>query len=170
MIEVLRLFNEVRLMHHRLAQFVEELHGPGISAPERAVLEYLRANGPAPVPRIARDRLVTRQHIQGIVDALLERQLVRTEPNPAHRRSSLIVLNDDGRRTIEEMQRREVRELRVLLSTSRATMGQIASAAEVLATLRHDLSRGDSYRRAGAPKTRARTDRTDSTDDMEDAL
>lgn len=127
------------MLHHRVVQFVEELHGPTVSAPERAVLEYLRARGPAAVPHIARDRAVSRQHIQGIVDLLLDRQLVHTARNPAHRRSSLIVLTESGRRTIDEMHRRERAELRVRLATSRVTMGQIAAAADVLASLRHDL-------------------------------
>lgn len=150
MIDVLRLFDEVHLLHARLGQFMEDLHGTAVTAPERAVLEYLRAHGPTPVPHIARDRMMTRQHIQGIVDALLPRHLVRADHNPAHRRSSLIVLTEAGRQALDDMQHRELRELRARLATSPVTMGKIAAATEVLARLRHDLGPDVTAARSGA--------------------
>jgi DNA-binding MarR family transcriptional regulator len=103
-----RLFDEVRLLDHRLVQVADALHGGGgVSTPGRVVLEYLDRHGPTAVPAIARARHVTRQHIQTIVDALAAKGLVEPAPNPAHRTSPLFGLTDSGRRTIRAMRERE---------------------------------------------------------------
>jgi DNA-binding MarR family transcriptional regulator len=102
------LMDEVRLLMHGAVRFVDGLHADlAVSTPERAVLEFLVRNGATTVPDVARARGVSRQHIQTIVNGLLDRQLVETVRNPAHRRSSLVALTADGRRLIEEMLRRE---------------------------------------------------------------
>ncbi len=96
--------DEVRLLMHRAVRFVEELHADlGVSTPERAVLEFLTRNGPTTVPDIARARGVSRQHIQTIVNGLLERSLVETMANAAHRRSSFVTLTDNGSEVIAGM-------------------------------------------------------------------
>jgi DNA-binding MarR family transcriptional regulator len=71
------------------------------------VLEYLDRHGAAAVPRIARDRRVTRQHIQSLVNALLEHRLASLAENPAHRRSDLVRLTPEGKKVIDRMKRRE---------------------------------------------------------------
>ncbi len=58
----------------------------------RAVLEFLQAQGPTAVPRIARSRGVSRQHIQTIVNEPLDEGLVELRDNPAHRRSCLVAV------------------------------------------------------------------------------
>ena len=68
-----RLFDEVRLLEHRLVQVAERLHtGDGVTIPGRAVLEYLLRCGTTSVPDIARARYVSRQHIQTIVDTFAD--------------------------------------------------------------------------------------------------
>jgi DNA-binding MarR family transcriptional regulator len=95
------LADEVRLHFHALVRLAGALHGDlKVTAPMRAVLEYLQAQGPTPVPRIARSRGVSRQHIQTIVNDLLDEGLVELRDNPAHRRSCLIALTDGGGATI----------------------------------------------------------------------
>jgi DNA-binding MarR family transcriptional regulator len=99
--DVEALADEVRLHYHALARLAGALHGAlKVTAPMRAVLDYLQAQGPTPVPRIARSRGVSRQHIQTIVNDLLDEGLVELRDNPAHRRSCLVALTAVGDATI----------------------------------------------------------------------
>jgi DNA-binding MarR family transcriptional regulator len=77
----------------------------------RGVLEVLLLRGPATVPNMARARGVSRQHIQQQVDALLERDLLERRNNPAHRRSSMFALSDNGRALIQNMRAEELKAL-----------------------------------------------------------
>jgi DNA-binding MarR family transcriptional regulator len=138
---LVHLFDEVRLLHHRLAQAADELHEPtGVSAPSRAVLEYLDRHGATAVPDNARNRYVTRQHIQTIVDQLADRGLVARATNPAHRRSPLVELTPDGATTITSMHERE----RALLDARLAGIDDdaVCAAAAVLAAIRSALDAG----------------------------
>ena len=102
------MLNEVRLLFHRMIQVAEGLHAQEpVTVSMRAVLEYLARNGPTPVPTIARNRHVSRQHIQGLVNRLLAQQLVTLAENPAHQRSSRVALTPEGERTIHRMLERE---------------------------------------------------------------
>jgi DNA-binding MarR family transcriptional regulator len=99
--DVEALADEVRLNYHALVRLAGALHGDlRVTPPMRAVLEFLQAWGPTPVPRIARSRGVSRQHIQTIVNELLHERLVELHDNPAHRRSCLIALTAAGDATI----------------------------------------------------------------------
>jgi DNA-binding MarR family transcriptional regulator len=106
------LLNEVRLLWHRLVRTGETLHaGEPITLGMRAVLERLAREGAATVPGIARGRHVTRQHIQALVNGLLERKLVELRDNPAHKRSPLVGLTPPGAEAIRRMKRKEARWL-----------------------------------------------------------
>ena len=133
-----RLMDEVRLLMHAAVRFVDELHVDlAVSTPERAVLEFLSRNGATTVPDIARARGVSRQHIQTIVNGLLDRRLAETAHNPAHRRSSLVALTADGGRLIDEMLDRERAALNECLAgIAEASM---LDAAGVLAEIRTRL-------------------------------
>ena len=50
---------------------------------------------------------MSRQHIQSHVNPLLERGLVELLDNPHHKRSKLVALTGEGRRIVEEIDRRE---------------------------------------------------------------
>jgi DNA-binding MarR family transcriptional regulator len=105
-----QLFDEVRLLWHALVQSGEQLHEKEhVTLGMRAVLEFLALNGPSTVPHIARSRNVTRQHIQTLVNALVEQDLAALGTNPAHRRSALVRLTPEGEKVIERMRRREHR-------------------------------------------------------------
>jgi len=134
----LALFDEVRLLFHRLTLTAEQLHaGEPITVGMRGVLEYLQRNGPATVPTIARQRQVTRQHIQTLVNALLGAGLVAADDNPAHQRSPLIALTAAGNRVITRMRRREQRYLeRLDLPMSQPDLN---SATQTLRALRDAL-------------------------------
>ncbi|MEU3628247.1 MarR family winged helix-turn-helix transcriptional regulator [Amycolatopsis coloradensis] len=58
---------------------------------------------PLPVPAIARRLGQVRQGVQRVVDELTEVGQLRTEPNPAHRRSPLYALTPDGARLLEQL-------------------------------------------------------------------
>jgi DNA-binding MarR family transcriptional regulator len=98
----------VRSVFNRLKALGDELHGDlEITTAMRAVMETLSEAGPMTVPQIAKLKSVTRQHIQLLVDALAEAGLAAVKENPAHRRSSLIVLTEKGRRAFAKMRARE---------------------------------------------------------------
>ena len=129
--EIGDLLDEVRLLYNRIVQVGESLHSAeAVTLGMRAVLEYLQTNGPTTVPDIARSRSVTRQHIQTLVNGLLEHRLVSLEGNPAHKRSSLVALTAQGERIIRRMRKRE-NELFDALEF-RATTKEIRAATTTL--------------------------------------
>ncbi len=135
---VTSVIDEVRLLNNRLIELVEDLHrDSGISASQRAVLEFIHRHGPATVPTIARTRGVTRQHIQTISNELRTLDLVEPQENPAHQRSPMITLTHNGQRTIEHIFQREREHLAV--NVSGLDDNQLRSAAQTLADLRHAL-------------------------------
>ena len=130
------LANEVRLVFHTLVQSAETLHrGEDVSMGQRAVLEFLDKNGPHSVPAIARARRVTRQHIQVLVNQLLEGGWACVTPNEAHKRSPLVELTPPGARKIGAMRRREARHY-AELGVGRA---RLAQAAETLRSVRRAI-------------------------------
>ena len=67
-----------------------------------AIYEAERAQ---PVAWLARDMGGNRQNVQRIVNDLQKLGLVTLEENPHHRRASLVMLTDQGRRTLDEASR-----------------------------------------------------------------
>jgi DNA-binding MarR family transcriptional regulator len=129
------LISEIRLLYNRIVQVGEARHADEpVTLGMRAVLEYLLENGPTTVPDIARSRSVTRQHIQMLVNGLLETGLVSLEENPKHKRSSLAVLTADGKRVIERMREREGRLFDALEFP--ATTREIRAATRTLKRIR----------------------------------
>lgn len=93
---------------YRLAQRKVEEYAPvhGLSVGVRAVLSML-ARGPMTVPQMARAQALSRQFVQRMVNEATARHLVETAPNPAHKRSSLIRLTDEGSAAISALAARE---------------------------------------------------------------
>lgn len=136
--ELVGLFDEVRLLNHRLVQVADELHADvDVSVPGRGVLEFLQRSGPTSVPDIARARYVSRQHIQSTIDALATNGLVTNRPNPAHRRSPLFSLTSAGASTIASMHDRERTLLEQRVSSIAAA--DVVAATQVLAAVRAAL-------------------------------
>ena len=137
---VTTVIDEVRLLHNRLIELAEELHrGSGITTSQRAVLEFIHRQGPATVPTIARARGVTRQHIQAISNELRSLELIESQQNPAHQRSPMIALTDDGRQTIDRHLEREADYLTT--HVSELDDNELCAAAQTLASVRHALQR-----------------------------
>jgi DNA-binding MarR family transcriptional regulator len=103
-----QVVDEVRLLCNVMAQATEQLHKEEpVTVSMGAVLAFLARSGPATVPTVARDRGVTRQHVQALVNDLLELRLVSLDENPAHRRSVLVCLKPRGRRLLKRIEQRE---------------------------------------------------------------
>ena len=127
------MINEVRLFYQSLVQITEELHGSrSISLGMRAVLEYLLKSGGTTVPTIARQRRVTRQRIQALVNKLFDESLVETRQNPASKRSPLIVLSAEGRKIILNMRKKEA----VMISGVSVTDKRVRDACKGLQEVR----------------------------------
>jgi DNA-binding MarR family transcriptional regulator len=130
----LRISNVVRRLFHQL-RAVSELASPaadGFTVSHRAVLESLYA-GPQTVPALAKARPVARQHIQVLVNKLLELGLVETLANPAHRRSQLVALTSAGKRRFEAIRKAERALLRrAKLPLSAAELLELARRLELL--------------------------------------
>jgi len=98
----------VRRLFHKLGHGIGALHaGSEVSPGMRAVLESVIDGGPQTVPQMARVRPVTRQHIQGLVNALIEGGHAQYVDNPAHKRSRLVAATERGRAVFREMRRVE---------------------------------------------------------------
>lgn len=78
-----------------------------VSAAERAVMEFLHPDLLLTVPEIAQRYDVSRQHIQNTANSLLDKGLLRSSPNPKHKRSALLKLSDSGRQTFGRIRRDE---------------------------------------------------------------
>ena len=78
------LCREAGALFHRLRNVAEQAHGRGSpSAGARSLMAELDEKGPRTTPQMAWARSVSRQHVQTLVNRLLEDALVVTETNPA---------------------------------------------------------------------------------------
>lgn len=78
-----------------------------ITAAMRSVLKYLHHHPDQTVPQIAKSKLVSRQHIQVIVDDLAAKGLVLFEINQQHQRSPLVRLSDHGQNIFHHIHHHE---------------------------------------------------------------
>lgn len=142
--ELYGLIVQVRSLFHGLARAADRLHADaGVTAAQRGVLELLADRGPATVSTMARRKQVTRQHIQGLVNRLLDGGLVETSENPAHRRSPLIGLTAEGRRAFTAVRKREGKLLRSLArELSEHDFGAVAHTLRTLGTCLDERSEG----------------------------
>jgi DNA-binding MarR family transcriptional regulator len=132
------LLDEIGRTYQLLVDAAERVHAPwGITPGRRGVLRVLHAGGPMTVPAIARGRCVSRQFVQGLVNDLLEADLVKLIDNPAHQRSSLVSLTAQGATTAQAMKKREERVMEKLPLAMQDK--RLQDATEVLRSLREAL-------------------------------
>lgn len=141
------LIREVRSLFHLFAAVADELHADlGIPVSQRAVMESLSQQGEKTVPQLADMRSVSRQHIQVIVNQLLDKGLVELIDNPTHRRSSLVRLTDHGADAFRQIRQREKEVLTALdLPVGEADM---QATLDTLSTIK-DVFAGESWRIEG---------------------
>ncbi len=128
----------VRRLFRALAQKSDEnLTAVGISAADRAVMEFLYPDESLSVPAIAGRYRVSRQHVQVTVNSLLDKGLVATRANPRHKRSPLVSLKPKGRKLFASVLEQDQQELNRLLanvpdSDLRTTRRTLKSLLEAL--------------------------------------
>jgi DNA-binding MarR family transcriptional regulator len=141
------VITEVRVCFNRLKTLAEQLHGDiGVNASMRAVMESLSMHGSQSVPDIARRKGVSRQHIQTIMNLLVEAGFAEAFDNPAHLRSPLFDLSAKGRKAFTTVQRRERAPLkRLSVSMPARKLEQMHSLLlELNAQLNREIDQGDS--------------------------
>lgn len=107
------LIDEVVFLFHRMRRFAENTYGDGEqSAARRGILRELAHAGPRTVPQMVEHRGVSRQHIQVVVNSLLEDGLVEAIKNPIHKRSSRIQLTSKGEAKVREIEHIDNQTLR----------------------------------------------------------
>lgn len=104
-VEIRGAFNELKALSDAMIADLD------VTAAMRAVLEHLDREGAATVPQIAKAKSVTRQHIQVLADALVERGLAAYVDNPAHQRSKLLAPTPRGTALFAEIGRREAQAI-----------------------------------------------------------
>uniref|UniRef100_UPI00404038F0 MarR family winged helix-turn-helix transcriptional regulator n=1 Tax=Streptomyces sp. SS7 TaxID=3108485 RepID=UPI00404038F0 len=95
------VFDLVGPLYRRALRKVEQGEAvEGASVGVRSVLDLLRQKGDLTVPQMARVMALSRQFVQRTVNDAAERGWVESVPNPAHQRSSLIRLTEEGHRLV----------------------------------------------------------------------
>ncbi|MFD7663799.1 MarR family winged helix-turn-helix transcriptional regulator [Streptomyces sp. NPDC059788] len=124
---------------YRRAQRKVEQDAPleGLSVGVRAVLNMLREDGPLTVPQMGRAQALSRQFVQRMTNDAAGLGLVEFLPNPAHKKSSLIALTEDGRAAINAVIDRERTTLRE--AGADLTDTDITACIRVLSCLLHSL-------------------------------
>ncbi len=129
------LVNETVLLFHRLRIVADQVHHRGeMTGGLRSILRSLDKWGAQTVPQISRARSVSRQHVQMLVNQLIEEGYVELVANPAHKRSPFARLTPLGKKAVDAMNRRETKLLaKTDLGVSDKKM---IEAAETLRTVR----------------------------------
>jgi DNA-binding MarR family transcriptional regulator len=107
------VFDLVGPLYRRTQRKVEQdVSVEGLSVGVRAVLNLLGEHGPMTVPQMGRAQALSRQFVQRMVNDATAHGLVESAPNPAHKRSSLIRLTEQGQFAITTVIDRERAVLR----------------------------------------------------------
>ncbi|OKK15609.1 MarR family transcriptional regulator [Streptomyces sp. CB00455] len=102
------VFDLVGPLYRRTQRKVErDVSVEGLSVGVRAVLNLLREHGPMTAPQMGRAQALSRQFVQRMVNDAAARGLVESAPNPAHKKSSLIRLTEQGQTVITAVIDRE---------------------------------------------------------------
>jgi DNA-binding MarR family transcriptional regulator len=129
------VLGETMSLFHRLRIVAEQVHHQReMTAGKLGVLRGLDLSGPQMVPQMARARPVSRQYIQTLVGRLADEGHVELIENPAHKRSRLVRLTQQGKDLLDPAMRRQAKLF------SRLTIDiperDLRTAASVLSALR----------------------------------
>src|ERR1051326_6837767 len=111
----------------------------GLTGGVSGVLQALAVDGPHTVPGVARARRTSRQNIQVVVNRLKKAGLVEIENNPAHQRSCLVRLTEEGKVALGQIKKAESERFESLLS--QIPEEDVACTKRVLSLLRQLLGR-----------------------------
>jgi len=129
-----------RLFRSMAEHATESLEPFGISAADRAVLEFLYPGEALSVPEIAERYDVSRQHVQVTVNRLANQGLVKTSANPRHKKSPLISLTRTGATLFGKVLSRDRRKIDRLFSGLPQT--NISATKRTLGALYERLQEG----------------------------
>ena len=102
----------IRRLFRALATKSDEiLSDLGLTAADRAVMEFLYPGESLTVPEIATRYQVSRQHIQSTVNRLITAGYVVATDNPEHKRSSLMELTAEGKATFRKIRLRDAKAI-----------------------------------------------------------
>lgn len=145
--ELRAVIDETIGLFHRLRWVAEQIYQEdGRSTARRGLLRGLTRYGPQTVPQLAKARSVSRQSVQAVVDELADEGLVEARPNPAHARSRLIHITEEGAALVRSMDRTDER----VLSAVGAGLDpeHLRITHQTLRTLRERFERSPLWRRA----------------------
>jgi DNA-binding MarR family transcriptional regulator len=130
----------VRRLFRTMAERADAYLGDaGLTAADRAVLEFLHPDTQLTVPEIARRYQVSRQHVQVTVNRLVDQGLLQSVDNPRHKRSLLIRLSDLGRETFADI--RSIESGLMVDLFSDINSADIATTRKTLEALLNKLSK-----------------------------
>lgn len=143
--ELRAVVDETIALFHRLRWVAEQIYGPaGRSTARRGILRGLVRYGAQTVPALARARGVTRQHVQEVVDALVDEGLASRMRNPAHARSLLVVATARGEESVRKM---DAIDARVLAAVGRdIPQRDLEATVRTLSLLRERFELGTRWR------------------------
>ena len=116
----------------------ERLAVLGITAADRAVLEFLYPDKELAVPDIASGYQVSRQHVQTTANGLLAKGLIRSKSNPKHKRSVLFTLTGKGAKLFASV--RDNDELALQKAFAGISRGDVAVTHKTLETVLQQIS------------------------------
>ena len=130
----------VRRLFRALAQKASENLGQyQLSVADRAVMEFLYPQEQLSVPEIASRYQVSRQHVQVTVNALRNKGLIESRPNPRHKRSVLMELSEKGGELFAEILAKDKETVEKLFSA--VPPEDRKTTRRTLETLLRELSR-----------------------------
>ena len=135
----------IRRLFRAMAELADNyLRAHGLSAADRAVLEFLYPEEALSVPEIAARYQVSRQHIQVTVNALREDGFLESRPNPRHKRSPLFALTHVGQEAFRKIRVAESELLDQLFAD--IPMEDIECTRQTLEAMYfHNLAQGDHH-------------------------
>jgi DNA-binding MarR family transcriptional regulator len=133
------LVGRIPRLYSLLKALSDDMHAEiGITTGMRTVMSALSAEGGRTVPHLARELGFSRQHIQSVINEMLDAGLVTAVRNPSHRRSPLLALTEEGRRRLRMIMERETQYwTRIAPAVSHL---ELAAATRLFDHLERDLA------------------------------
>lgn len=134
-----QLIREVRTCFNQMKGLAERLSADlGVNPSMRSIMESLAGGKRRTVPDLAKERGVSRQHVQTVMNMLLDRGLADATDNPDHKRSPLYGLTDEGEANFRLIRERETQPLAEL--TDALDHSEITAVVSALRNLNLELS------------------------------
>jgi len=132
------LLEDINALSIRLKKPGKETTQPALPLAARSVLTILKRNGPMTVPALGSVRGTSRQNIQVIVNRLKSEGFLSLVQNPAHKKSELVSLTDQGLSLLQKTEDPNERFVDSLMA--QVSEEELLSASELLRRLREALA------------------------------